>query len=74
MKVNTANLQVYNIGKPVAQIPNQPNRQPVIDRLRDARFADLLSTEEKKFITENFKSEVADSSDLKLGRFLDVRA
>ncbi len=78
MKVNGSSLQVYTIQRPrspVAAKEAQPVQTQPYNKLSQARFADLLSTEEKAFIAKNFKTESAAQSDApQLGRFLDVVA
>jgi hypothetical protein len=78
MKVNSSSLHVYTIQRPrspVAPRESQPVQAPPYNKLSQARFADLLSAEEKAFIAKNFKTEGAAQSDApQLGRFLDVVA
>ncbi len=75
MKVNEANLQLYRID----QTRNVQNHQPVkpaeANQFLKARFADLLSENERAFIVQNFKPDTSpDTKKPKLGRFIDVRA
>lgn len=79
MKVNNANLQIY--GNTPQQRP-----QPAAPRTEDtktaepnhfaaAKFADLLSLQEKRFIVQNFKPETSTKeSTAHLGRNIDIRA
>lgn len=77
MKVNSANLQVYNQGisqrQPSAAASEAKPAEPA--QLAQARFADLLSVQEKKFIVQNFKSESAPRKpESHLGKAIDIRA
>ena len=77
MKINSANLQVYNQGvnqrQPAATTTESKPSEPV--QLAHARFADLLSVQEKKFIVQNFKSETAPRQpESHLGKAIDIRA
>ncbi len=77
MKVNSANLQVYNQGvsqRQPAAIPTE-SKPSEPTQLAHARFADLLSAQEKKFIVQNFKSESAPRKpESHLGKAIDIRA
>jgi hypothetical protein len=75
MKVTNTPLQVYTIDRPNSPV-NQPQQSPVrVNQFSQARFAELLSMEEKKFITQNFKAESPSrSNEPQLGRFLDIKA
>lgn len=75
MKISNANLQIYQVGKttPQDRLSRNPETKP--NKLAGARFAELLDSGEKEFISSNFKSQPADNSaDKALGRFLDVVA
>lgn len=77
MKVNNANLQIYNQG-----VNQRPTAAPAAEsklsepiQLAQARFADLLSVQEKKFIVQNFKPEAAaPKPGSHLGKAIDIRA
>ncbi len=77
MKINNANLQVYSQG--VTQRPPLPaateTKPAESSQLAQARFADLLSAQEKKFIVQNFKPESAPRKpESHLGKVVDIRA
>lgn len=77
MKVNSANLQVYNQGISQRQPAVAPSESKPVEstQLAQARFADLLSVQEKKFIVQNFKSESAPRKpESHLGKAIDIRA
>jgi hypothetical protein len=75
MNVYDAQLRIYHIGAPERIDSTSVRRPAEINQLAQARFAEMLSTEEKRFITENFPSDRAQTSRTShLGRFLDVKA
>lgn len=75
MKVNQANLQLYRIDQARTQVQQQTARQVELNPFVKARFADLLSENERNFIAANFKVDnTPENNKPKLGRFIDVRA
>lgn len=75
MKVNDAALQIYTIGQSKSA-PAQPALEASrTNHLAQSRFADQLSTEEKKFIATNFAAETPRvGEEAGKGRFIDVVA
>ncbi len=75
MKVNQANLLLYQIDQARAQASKQTARPTESNPFVKARFADLLSENERNFIAQNFKVDTTtESNKPKLGRLIDVRA
>lgn len=77
MKVNNTNLQVYSQGAIQRPQPQAPADAKAAEptQFAQARFSDLLSVQEKKFIAQNFKSEsVPRTPDSHLGKVIDIRA
>jgi hypothetical protein len=75
MKVNQANLLLYHIDQARAAQAHQAAKPPETNQFVKARFADLLSENERTFIARNFKPDTTpDSKKPKLGRFIDVKA
>jgi hypothetical protein len=75
MKVNQANLQLYRIDQQKVQAQQKTAKQVELNPFVKARFADLLSENERNFIAANFKIDnTPESSKPKLGRFVDVKA
>ena len=75
MKVNQANLQLYRIDQARTQPSQQAAKPAGLNPFVKARFADLLSENERNFITQNFRADTTpDSYKPKLGRFIDVKA
>ena len=75
MKISTSTMQIYSI-----QRPRSPEATPAAKVSRpaefsQARFAELLSAEEKRFISSNFKAAAPTlPNDSPLGKRLDVIA
>ncbi len=77
MKVNSANLQVYGNTPQVRpqQPPAESTKTAEPNQFAAAKFADLLSLQEKRFIMQNFKPEsTTKEATAHLGRHIDVRA
>ena len=75
MKVNDAALRVYTVGQTIQAPPPQATETASPNRLAQSRFADQLSSAEKKFITANFTTESTRTNDDDIkGRFVDVVA
>ncbi len=75
MKVNQANLQLYRIDQARTQSSQQAAKPAELNPFVKARFADLLSENERNFIAQNFKVDTTpDSYKPKLGRLIDVKA
>ena len=77
MKINNTNLQVYSQGTVQRPQPQAPadSQAAQANQFAQARFADLLSMQEKKFIAQNFKAEsVPRTPDSHLGKVVDIRA
>lgn len=75
MKVNQANLQLYRIDQARTQLNQQVAKPAEPNPFVKARFADLLSENERNFIAQNFKPDTTpESYKPKLGRLIDVKA
>jgi hypothetical protein len=75
MKVNQANLQLYRIDQARTQTSQQAAKPAELNPFVKARFADLLSENERNFIARNFKVDTTpESYKPKLGRIIDVKA
>jgi hypothetical protein len=75
MKVNQANLQLYRIDQARAQSSQQAAKPAEPNPFVKARFADLLSENERSFIARNFKADTTpEVYKPKLGRIIDVKA
>ncbi|MCX6830688.1 MAG: hypothetical protein NT028_00945 [candidate division Zixibacteria bacterium] len=75
MKVNQANLQLYRIDQARTQSSQQTAKPAELNPFVRARFADLLSENERNFIAQNFKVDTtSESYKPKLGRVIDVKA
>jgi hypothetical protein len=75
MKVNQANLQLYRVDQARTQLTQQAAKPAALNPFVKARFADLLSENERNFIAQNFTADtMPDSYKPKLGRFIDVKA
>lgn len=77
MKVNNANLQVYSHALTQRQQAPPATESKVAEpnKFGQAKFADLLTLQEKKFILQNFKPDSTQhKSDSHLGKVVDIRA
>lgn len=76
MKVNNANLQVYNHSiSQRQQVPQQQEAKPAEpNQFANATFSDFLSALEKKYITQNFKPDTTPNKSSHLGKVIDIRA
>lgn len=75
MKIDTSAMQVYTIDRPKSPVAQTQVKPAQVNQFSDSRFAELLSLEEKSFISSNFKIETAAKSQHShLGRHLDVTA
>ena len=75
MKVNQANLQLYRIDQARTQSSQQAAKPAELNPFVKARFADLLSENERNFIAQNFKADTTpETYKPKLGRIIDVKA
>lgn len=75
MKVNQANLQLYRVDQARTQKQQQSTKTAELNPFVKARFADLLSDNERSFIAANFRVDnTPENSKPKLGRFVDVKA
>jgi hypothetical protein len=78
MKINSINLQAYQVDRAQTQQPHpelQQQRASSEAPKINSKFAQLLSVQEKEFIAGNFKAESSQpASDKHLGRVIDVRA
>lgn len=78
MKVNSVNLQAYQVDRANAQPPQhelQQQRAASEAPRINSKFAKLLSAQEKEFIAGNFKAESPQPTTTShLGRVIDVRA
>lgn len=75
MKVNQANLQLYRIDQARTQSSQQAAKPAELNPFVKARFADLLSENERNFIAQHFKVDTSpESYKPKLGRIIDIKA
>jgi|WetSurMetagenome_2_1015567.scaffolds.fasta_scaffold79364_3 hypothetical protein len=75
MKVNQANLLLYQIDQARTQASRQTTKPAELNPFVKARFADLLSENERNFIAQNFKVDTTpEDYKPKLGRIIDVKA
>lgn len=75
MKVNQANLQLYRIDQARTQSSQQAAKSMEPNPFVKARFADLLSENERNFIAQNFEADTTpEVYKPKLGRIIDVKA
>jgi len=78
MKVNSINLQAYQVDRaqqPPQRLELQQQQATSATPKLDSKFAQLLSVQEKEFITGNFKAESTQAAaSSHLGRVIDVRA
>lgn len=74
MKVNSAQLQIYQIDQIRTPHQQQSLKTTEANHFAKSQFADLLSAEEMRFIVQNFKPEtISGVAQSHLGRFVDIR-
>lgn len=75
MGIEINNLNIYRVERPRSPVATDKPKKVEVNKFAESKFAELLSAQEKNFISKNFKTEkTSTSNDSKLGRFLDVKA